>query len=142
MIRTSAFQCHYDPKTRTLDYSDTDGDWLKEAYNAQGNIIKRTSNFGVWFTAEYISTGKAKHRLKRTENHLGEIRTFIYHSDSGFLQGVITTQKGQTPLKEVKHLPTKTTAHQTWIFHDVFNPQNTLLSFQRTFLRPQILPKR
>lgn len=93
MIHTNTYEVQYDPKRRLLRYTDSDGDWLTEKYNSQGNIVYRKSNFGTWLKVQYVQSGKAVHRIARSENHLGEIRTYTYHQVSGFLQGVKVTYK-------------------------------------------------
>lgn len=60
-----------------LTYRDG-GRWLKETYNKDLNLIKRTTSWGEWTEHEYVEKGKAKGRIAVIRNSEGLVKTFSY----------------------------------------------------------------
>jgi hypothetical protein len=52
--------------------------WLKETYNKDFNLIKRTTSWGEWTEHEYVAKGKAKGRIAVIRNSEGLVKTFSY----------------------------------------------------------------
>jgi YD repeat-containing protein len=60
-----------------LTYVDEDR-WLKETFNKDLNLIKRTTSWGEWTEHEYVEKGKAKGRIAVIRNSEGLVKTFAY----------------------------------------------------------------
>ena len=69
---------------KTLTYKTVDGDWLKEVFNADLNLIKRTTSFGDWAEYLYVRRGKAKGKILSIKMSGGVHKTFKY-DDAGKL---------------------------------------------------------
>lgn len=52
--------------------------WLKETFNKDLNLIKRTTSWGEWTEHEYVEKGKAKGRIAVIRNSEGLVKTFSY----------------------------------------------------------------
>ena len=52
--------------------------WLKETFNKDFNLIKRTTSWGEWAEHEYVAKGKAKGRISVIRNSEGLVKTFSY----------------------------------------------------------------
>ena len=69
-------------KERTvLNYKTEDGDWLKEVYNKNLNLLKRTTSWGEWVEYEYVKTGKAKNKIAIIRKSDGTYKTFKYDEE-------------------------------------------------------------
>jgi hypothetical protein len=66
--------------------------WLKETFNKDLNLIKRTTSWGEWTEHEYVEKGKAKGRIAVIRNSEGLVKTFSYDS-SGRLQSSKGTEE-------------------------------------------------
>jgi hypothetical protein len=73
-----------------LTYKTEEGDWLKETYNRDLNLIKRTTSWGEWTEHEYVEKGKAKGRIAVIRNSNGLVKTFVYEES-----GRINSKKGK-----------------------------------------------
>mgnify|MGYP003349258537 CR=1 FL=1 len=72
-------------KDRTvLFYGTGDGDWLKEIYNKDLKLLKRTTSWGEWMECQYVTRGRAKGRLTMLRKSDGTHKTFKY-DDAGKL---------------------------------------------------------
>ena len=55
-------------KGNVIEYTDSDGVWMKEKYNDKGNIISRKDSFGNWDKFEYVKIeGKNETKVTRTQ---------------------------------------------------------------------------
>lgn len=61
-----------------LTYKISDDDWLKETYNKDLNLIKRTTSWGEWTEHEYVKKGKAIGRIAMIRKSDGTYQTFKY----------------------------------------------------------------
>jgi len=61
-----------------LSYRDDDGVWLKEVFNKNLTLIKRTTSWGEWVEHEYVQKGKAKDRISSIRKSDGTYQTFKY----------------------------------------------------------------
>ena len=52
--------------------------WLKETFNKDLNLIKRTTSWGEWTEHEYVDKGKAKGRIAVIRNSEGLVKKFSY----------------------------------------------------------------
>jgi uncharacterized protein RhaS with RHS repeats len=66
--------------------------WLKETFNKDLNLIKRTTSWGEWTEHEYVEKGKAKGRIAVIRNSVGLVKKFSYDS-SGRLQSKKGTEE-------------------------------------------------
>jgi hypothetical protein len=66
--------------------------WLKETFNKDLNLIKRTTSWGEWTEHEYVEKGKAKGRIAVIRNSEGLFKKFSYDA-SGRLQSSKGTEE-------------------------------------------------
>jgi hypothetical protein len=60
-------------KNKVLEYTDSDGVWMKETYNEEGNIVSRKNSFGDWDKFEYVKVaGESKHKVIHTKGTKGQ----------------------------------------------------------------------
>ena len=52
--------------------------WLKETFNKDLNLIKRTTSWGEWTEHEYVKKGKANGRIASIRKSDGTYETFKY----------------------------------------------------------------
>jgi hypothetical protein len=69
-----------------LTYKTDDGDWLKEIYNDDLNLLKRTTSYGEWMECEYVKKGKAKGRIAIIRKNDGTYKTFNYDEAGKLIQ--------------------------------------------------------
>jgi len=61
--------------------------WIKETFNKDLNLIKRTTSWGEWAEHEYVEKGKAKGRIAVIRNSDGLVKTFAYDLNGRRLSG-------------------------------------------------------
>lgn len=73
--------------------------WLKETFNKDLNLIKRTTSWGEWTEHEYVAKGKAKGRIAVIRNSHGLVKTFVYEES-----GRINSKKGKEETVDVQDI--------------------------------------
>ena len=73
--------------------------WLKETFNKDLNLIKRTTSWGEWTEHEYVQKGKAKGRIAVIRNSEGYVKTFSYD-----LSGRLQSKKGTEETVDVQDI--------------------------------------